>query len=127
MKIDIRSPKVFTPAILFAVISSGMLAFTHMTNSHTFGKPLVINALIFAVMYYLIIRYLTNIKSMTTADIVVPLVLFILLMPGVILTLPPGSRGIFLSGQTSAPAVAVHTLVYAIVFAFLRSSFPSYY
>jgi hypothetical protein len=127
MKIDIRSPKVFTPAILFAVIASGMLAFTSMTNTHTFGKALIINALIFSVLYYLIVRFLTNVKSMTKADIIVPLLLFIILMPGVVLTLPPGSKGIFFSGQTSASAVAVHTLVYAILFAFMRSSFPSYY
>jgi Protein of unknown function (DUF3339) len=127
MKIDIRSPKVFTPAILFALSASGMLAFMKMSNTHVFGKALVINALIFTVLYYLIIRFATNVKSMTTADIVVPLLLFIVLVPGVVLTLPPGSKGIFMSGQSSTAAVGVHTLVYAVVYAFLRSSFPSQY
>jgi len=64
---------------------------------------------------------------MTTADILVPLSLFVILMPGVLLTIPPGSKGLFMSGQTSMSAVAVHTLVYAVIYAFLRSSFPSYY
>jgi hypothetical protein len=127
MKLDIRSPKVFTPAILFAIIASGMLAFMHMTNTHVFGKALLVNALIFSILYYVIIRFLTNVKSMTTADIVVPLLLFIILMPGVFLTLPPGSKGVFMSGQTSTAAVAVHTLVYAVLYAFIRSSFPSQY
>jgi hypothetical protein len=127
MRIDIRSPKVFTPAILFAIIASGSLTFAHITNSHTFGKSLIINALIFTIVYYLIIRFATNIKNMTMADILVPLALFVILMPGVLLTIPPGSKGLFISGQTSMSAVAVHTLVYAVMYAFLRSSFPKYY
>jgi len=127
MKLDIRSPKVFTPAILFAIIASGTLMFLHLTNSHVFNKGLIINALLFTIAYYVIIHFFTNIKSMTTADIVVPLTLFILLMPGVVLTLPPSSKGIFFSGQSSTSAVAVHTVVYAVLYAFLRGSFPSYY
>jgi hypothetical protein len=127
MMIDIRSPKVLTPVLLFAIISSGLLTFTHLTNSHVFSKALLINALIFTIVYYLIIKFLTNIKSMTTADIVVPLCLFIILTPGVLLTLPPGSKGIFLSGQTSVSAVAVHSIVYAILYAYIRGSFPTYY
>jgi hypothetical protein len=127
MKLDIRSPKVFTPAILFAIIASGTLMFLHLTNSHVFSKGLIINALIFTIMYYLVIRFFTNVKSMTTADILVPLCLFVLLMPGVVLTLPPGSKGLLFSGQTSTSAVAVHTIVYAVLYAFIRSSFPSYY
>jgi len=127
MKLDIRSPKVFTPALLFAIIASGSLMFLHLTNSHVMSKGLIINALIFAIAYYVIIRFMTNIKSMTTADILVPLLLFIILMPGVILTLPPGSKGVFFSGQSSTNSVIVHSIVYAIVYAFIRGSFPSYY
>jgi len=43
------------------------------------------------------------------------LVLFILLSPGVLLTLPPGSKGIFMSGQTSLIAVVVHSVVFLVV------------
>jgi hypothetical protein len=39
-------------------------------------------------------------------------VLFFVLSPGVLLTLPPGGRGVFMSGQTSLAAAAVHTLVF---------------
>jgi hypothetical protein len=127
MRLDIRSPKVFTPAILFAVIASGTLVALHLSNSHSFSKGLVVNALIFSILYYIIIHFFTNIKSMTTADIIMPLLLFILLMPGVVLTIPPESRGILFSGQTSTNAVMVHTVIYAILYAFIRSSFPSYY
>jgi hypothetical protein len=42
-------------------------------------------------------------------------VLFFVLSPGVLLTLPPGSRGIFTSGQTSLAAAAVHALVFMVV------------
>ena len=42
-------------------------------------------------------------------------ILFFVLSPGVLLTLPPGSRGIFMSHQTSVLAAAVHALVFAAV------------
>jgi hypothetical protein len=38
--------------------------------------------------------------------------LFILLSPGVLLTLPAGSKGVFMSGQTSLLAVLVHAAVF---------------
>ena len=41
--------------------------------------------------------------------------LFFILSPGVLLTLPPGSKGIFRSGQTSVAAALVHALVFVIV------------
>lgn len=40
---------------------------------------------------------------------------FVLLSPGVLLTLPPKSKGIFMSGQTSMLAVLVHAVVFYIV------------
>jgi hypothetical protein len=61
------------------------------------------------------------------ANILVPVILFILLSPGVLLTLPPLSKGIFMSGQTSIPAVLVHGVVFAVVYAILRRVFPQYY
>jgi len=42
-------------------------------------------------------------------------ILFFILSPGVLLTLPPGSRGVFTSGQTSLAAAAVHALVFMVV------------
>ena len=42
-------------------------------------------------------------------------ILFFVLSPGVLLTLPPGSRGILMSGQTSLIAAAVHAVVFVIV------------
>lgn len=126
LNIDLRSPKVFTPAILFAVLNSGILPI--LSRSVTkFGTALLFNALIFTVIYYITITLFTNIKGMTPADIIVPLVLFMILTPGVLLTIPPGSGGLFMSGQTSGSAVVVHSVVYAIVYAILRSKFAKYY
>jgi len=44
--------------------------------------------------------------------LLVVVLLFVLLSPGVLLTLPPGSRGVWMSRQTSLKAAAVHALVF---------------
>ena len=41
--------------------------------------------------------------------------LFFLLSPGVLLTLPPSSGGIWMSRQTSLAAAAVHAVVFVVV------------
>jgi hypothetical protein len=41
------------------------------------------------------------------------ILLFILLSPGMLLTLPPGGKGMFLSCETSVVAVLVHSVVFA--------------
>lgn len=43
-------------------------------------------------------------------------ILFFILSPGVLLTLPPGSKGVFMSRQTSLIAAAVHAVVFVIVY-----------
>jgi cell shape-determining protein MreD len=125
-KIDITSQKVILPSLLFAALSSGVLFFTNKAGSSVIGTTLIVHALLFALMYYVIMKFLLK-KNLTRADIVVPLLLYVVLTPGVFLTLPPGSKGVFMSGQTSTPAVGVHTLVFAIIFALIRSKFPAYY
>lgn len=50
--------------------------------------------------------------------------LFFLLSPGVILTIPAGSKGIFFSGQTSVTAAIVHALVFVLLLCFLKNNFP---
>jgi hypothetical protein len=40
--------------------------------------------------------------------------LFFVLSPGVLLTIPAGSKGLFMSGQTSLAAAAVHAVVFVI-------------
>ncbi len=46
--------------------------------------------------------------------------LFFLLSPGVLLTIPPGSKGLFMSGQTSVVAALVHAVVFIVVGHMLR-------
>ncbi len=124
--VDLTAPKVITPAILFALLNSGLVFFVQKNGGNVFGSVLLVNALIFAVLYYVLMKFILK-KSLTNADILVPLALFIALTPGVLLTIPPGSKGLFMSGQTSGVATAAHTVVFALVFALLRKQFPQAY
>jgi hypothetical protein len=49
--------------------------------------------------------------------------LFFVLSPGVLLTLPPGSRGVWMSRQTSILAAAVHALVFVFAASYLKGYF----
>lgn len=116
---DITGPKVLTPAILFALLSPGLLL-------RVGPSPVIVHALVLSLVYYLIATFVLKV-TLRPADLIVPAVLFILLTPGVLLTLPPGSKGVFMSGQTNLLAVGVHTLVFALLFSFLRKNFANYY
>jgi hypothetical protein len=50
-------------------------------------------------------------------------VLFIVLSPGLLLTIPPMSKGLFMSGQTCVLAVLVHAVVFYFLFAHLQGMF----
>lgn len=125
-KTDLTAPKVIAPALLFAALNSGLVWFVQKNGGNVFGGVLLVNALIFALLYYVLMKFLLK-SSLTNADILVPMVLFIALTPGVLLTIPPGSKGLFMSGQTSGVSTIVHTIVYALVFALLRKQFPQVY
>jgi hypothetical protein len=56
---------------------------------------------------------------MIDANVIVPVLLFILLTPGVILALPPG-QSLFVQTLT-------HAVVFGVVYTVLRSVFPQYY
>lgn len=53
------------------------------------------------------------------ANVLVPVVLFVLLSPGVLLSLPPGA------GRLTQ--VVTHAVVFGLVYWTLRSFFPQYY
>ena len=61
------------------------------------------------------------------ANLIVPVILFILLSPGLLVTLPPESKGYYMSRQTSLRAVLVHALVFLGVYYGLRTCFAKYY
>lgn len=121
---DVTGPKVLTPAILFALLSPGLLL--ALPQGAGLLVQAVVHALVLTLVYWAIAKFVLKI-NLTQADLIVPAVLFVLLTPGVLLTIPPKNAGLFLSGQTSPAAVGAHTLVFALVFAFLRGQFPRYY
>jgi len=132
---DITSTKVCTPAALFLLLTPGFLLqlpdkvpfenvnalFTQKTST----RAVFFHALVFMMVYRIVARMMNVV--LTQADLIVPTVLFVLLSPGVALTLPPGKAGFFTTGETSMEAMLTHTLVFALVFALLRKTFPQFY
>ncbi len=110
--IDITSPKVFTPALLFAILSPGFIV------GFPPGSGLLVqvctHAVLLCIINYFIIKFIFKF-NVTNSDIIVPGVLFVALTPGV-----------FINTQ-SPTAVGIHTLVFSLFYAFLRGQFPEYY
>jgi hypothetical protein len=121
---DVTGPKVLVPAVLFAILSPGMLL--ALPQGAGLLVQALVHALVLTLVYWAIAKFVLKI-SLTQADLLVPAALFVLLTPGLLLTIPPKNGGLFQSGQTSATAVGAHTLVFALLFAFLRGQFPRYY
>jgi len=127
---DITSQKVAIPAALFLYLSPGLLLTTDgskisFMNRKTGQMAVFFHALVFFLVYSLIAKTMGIV--LTKTDLLVTTALFILLSPGLLLTLPPKSGGIFGSGQTSIESVLTHAVVYALVFAILRRQFPQFY
>jgi hypothetical protein len=127
---DITSQKVAIPAALFLALSPGVLVTTagknvKFMNGKTNQMAIFFHALVFFLVYSLIARAMGLV--LTKTDLLVTTSLFLALSPGLLLTLPPGSGGVFRSGQTSIPAALTHAIVFAIVFALLRRQFPQFY
>ena len=127
---NLTSQKVAIPAALFLSLSPGVLLTTagknvKFMNRKTGQTAVFFHALVFFLVYSLIAKAMGLV--LTKTDLLVTTALFIALSPGLLLTLPPGSGGIFRSGQTSIPAALTHTIVFAVVFALLRRQFPQFY
>ena len=127
---DITSQKVAIPAALFLALSPGVLVTTagknvKFANGKTNQMAVFFHALVFFLVYSLIARAMGLV--LTKTDLIVTTALFLALSPGLLLTLPPGSGGVFRSGQTSLPAVLTHAIVFAVIFAVLRRQFPQFY
>ena len=126
----ITSQKVAIPAALFLALSPGLLVTTDGSKvsymNRKTGTPAVFfHALVFFLVYSLIAKAMGLV--LTRNDLIVSTALFLMLSPGLLLTLPPGSGGVLRSGQTSLNAVLVHSVVFAVVFALLRRQFPQFY
>ena len=127
---NITSQKVAVPAALFLALSPGVLVTTTGTNvkfmnRRTSQMAVFFHALVFFIVYSLIARLMGLV--LTKTDLLVTTAMFIALSPGLLLSIPPGSGGIFQSGQTSIESVVTHSIVFAVVFALLRRQFPQFY
>jgi hypothetical protein len=127
---DITSQKVAIPAALFLALSPGVLLTTsgrniRIMNGNTSQSAVMFHALVFFLVYSLIAKALGLV--LTKTDLLVTTSLFLMLSPGMLLTIPQGTGGLFRSGQTSVPAALTHTVVFAVVFALLRKQFPAFY
>lgn len=124
--------KVSVPSALFALLSPGVLLQLPdkipLKNKNAFmtGQTSVISVLVHAGVFALVYRLIAKQLGLVLVpnDIIIPTVLFVLLSPGMILTLPSSKIA---SRQTNLTSVLIHTIVFAIVFAFLRKTFPKYY
>lgn len=127
---DLTSQKVAIPAALFLTLSPGVLLTTSgrnvkFMNGQTSQMAVAFHGLVFFLVYSLIAKALGLV--LTKTDLLVTTALFLALSPGMLLTLPPGSGGVFASGQTSIAAALTHAIVFATVFALLRKQFPTFY
>ena len=122
--IDITGPKVLVPTILFALLSPGLLL--GLPPGSGLLMQVLFHAMVLSLISWVIIKFVFKF-TLTPADLIVPALLFVLLTPGVILTLPPDGGSIFFSGQTGIVPILVHTAVFSILFASLRGVFPQYY
>jgi hypothetical protein len=114
--IDITGPKVLVPTILFALLSPGLVL--ALPPGSGLLTQTMFHALVFTLVSWLMIKFVFKF-TLTRADIIVPLVYFIALTPGVLLSLPP-SGGLITT-------VMVHAMVFSIVWASTRGLFPQFY
>ena len=127
---DITTQKVAIPAALFLALSPGMVLTTDgskvkFMNRQTDQMSIFFHALVFFLAHSLVAKAMGIVLTQT--DLIVTTVLFITLSPGLLLTIPQGSGGLFQSGQTSVESAMIHTVVYAVLFALLRRQFPQFY
>jgi len=133
--IDILAKKVAVPTALFAALSPGLLLQLpdklpgrnkdFLATGQTSRMAVAFHMLVFIAMYHFVAKQMG--LQLSRNDYIIPALLFLILSPGMLLTLPAGSKGPFMSGQTSLLAVLVHALVFAVVFALLRTKFPKFY
>tara|TARA_B110000285_G_scaffold231518_1_gene300432 strand:- start:9 stop:401 length:393 start_codon:yes stop_codon:yes gene_type:complete len=127
---DITTQKVAVPAALFLALSPGILLTTDGTKIAFMDKKMdqtsvFFHALVFFLAYSMIAKAMGLVLTQT--DLLVTTALFLLLSPGLLLSIPPGSKGLYMSGETGVESVMIHAVVFAVVFALLRRQFPQFY
>lgn len=126
----LTSQKIAVPAALFLALSPGMILKTDGSkvtfgNASTDRTAVFFHALVFFLVYSIVAKAMGIV--LTKTDLIVSTTLFLALNPGMLLTIPPGRGGLFTSGETSQAAVMTHAVVFAVVFALLRTQFPQFY
>jgi hypothetical protein len=124
--IDVTTPKVAIPSALFLTLSPGLVLRTTgkslaLGDGRTDRASVFFHAAVFFLAYSAIAKAMGLV--LTKTDLIVTTTLFMILQPGMLLTLPPTN----MPGQANIHASVVHTVVYAIIFALLRKQFSSYY
>jgi hypothetical protein len=103
---DISGPKVLPATLIFCIYSFGFLK----------DEKVLFKMMLMTVLLSFIYRYVLRL-TYKPIDILLPSLLYGVLAPGNLFTL---------LGEPTAPAVIVsHTIIYAVVFASLRTTFPN--
>lgn len=105
--IDISGQKVVVPSLLF-------LAFQFKNQK----QVVLIHAVTLGLVYFFISKFITK-TTVTKADLLFPVFLFPVLSPGILFTFPP---------QGELPIVlCIHTILFAILFATVRTVSPKHF
>ena len=59
-------------------------------------------------------------------QVLVPVLLFILLSPGILVTIPPTKQGLLMSRETSVYAVLAHAVLFGFIYMGLKTTFPKF-
>lgn len=136
MMMNVTSPKVIIPSALFALLSPGLLLQVPekipFMNSNAFAtmKTSKMSVLFHSLVFMILYKIVAKVRGVVLkpADLLVPTLLFLLLSPGMLLSIPASGGKIFgPSTSTGYAQVVVHALVFALVFSFLRTAFPKVY
>ena len=112
--IDITGPKVLVPSVLFALLSPGLI---FRLGGSDKGSGLLCHALILSVLSWVIIRFFFKF-TVTTADLITPALVFVLLAPGILFKLPVDNLPL---------QVGFHAILFSMVYASIRGLFPQFY
>ena len=132
---NVSSPKVVIPSALFALLSPGLLLQLPekipFMNANAIGtmKTSKMSVFFHALVFMIVYKVVAKMRGIVLkpADLLVPTILFMLLSPGMLLSLPPEGGALVRSGNTGYTQIIVHALVFALVFSFLRTAFPTVY
>ncbi len=121
---EAKSQEVLLPSALFALLSPGLI----LSLPSMKLNPMMMSSqsvLIHAALFGLALWHVSSShlgKSLSQHELLVPVILFVLLSPGLLLQVPPGS---WRSGMTSLASIAVHALLFAALYSVIRLKFPA--